>query len=271
MRRAARAIGKAARCFPLPVCDALVSSLEAMGNLTETGMEALRFMTPLSMDVLVFALARRMASDEPLEGGGPVSARGYSGAGPLGARSAVGEDGYSPARWLSSLASFTAWLARKFPSQSIAPVLAVLQRRLQAGGLAHLVVLRELLAVAGGVHPRGQLKPSQAKALGGSLALEESTSDVKGRPSGDSMSAVAATLTFGLRTAAAADDVVALDRRRGVAEGGQPLLEVAGGFAMTMQLLVSQARDGAAWSDMARHGTLRAAAEAQDAVRAVSD
>lgn len=273
MRRAARAIGKASRAFPLPVCDALVGSLESMGNLTETGMEALRFMTPQSLDVLVFALARRLASDEPNEGGASVAQGGYREAGALGSRDAFGGDGHSASRWMHALAGLTAWLARKFPSQSIAPLLAVVQRRLLAGSLSHLVVLREVLAVAGGVPPLGQLNPSQAKAMGGSLALEESTvvGALRGRPSRDSMAAVRAVLAYGLRAGPAADDVPQLEHRAKGGAGGRPLLEVPGGFVMSLQVLAAQARDGAAWSERARQGTLRSAAESQDAARMVSD
>lgn len=101
LRQSGRMLGKLSHSNPFPVMEILVSTLERYDNLIPLSTEAMKYVGPLSLDVVAFTLVDRLWMDRPRSKG----------------------DGMTSADWLSSLAAFTGAFYRRYHQVEIGALL----------------------------------------------------------------------------------------------------------------------------------------------------
>lgn len=165
IRDVSRGVAKVCHHHPLVVFSTILSQIESYDNLVEVMVDALRFVTPLSLDVLGFCILSRL-----------------SGSGDNGFvnRSRLKEDGVNVSQWLQSLESFTGYFYKRFPSMELRGILRYLIGRLKDGHVMELGMLRTLLKTAGGwafadYSPAANLSMTQLEGRAGSTALQRET------------------------------------------------------------------------------------------------
>ncbi|KAK0490679.1 transcription factor/nuclear export subunit protein 2-domain-containing protein [Armillaria novae-zelandiae] len=126
-----------------------VNQIMAYDNLASVVIQALRFVTNMGFDVLVFIILDALSNQK---------------------KERVKEDGVNTSDWLQSLASFTGMLFRRY-SADLTPVLKYIVHQLQNGMTSEIVVLRELIWKMAGVEPLPSLSDSQIMAMAGGPAL----------------------------------------------------------------------------------------------------
>jgi THO complex subunit 2 len=143
-----------------------VNQIMAYDNLANVVIQALRYVTNMGFDVLVFIVLDALAN--------PMKAR-------------VKDDGVNTSDWLQStfiigcflaiplisysgLASFTGMLFRRY-SADLSPVLKYIVHQLHNGQTTEIVVLRELIWKMAGIEPLPSLSESQIAAMAGGPAL----------------------------------------------------------------------------------------------------
>jgi THO complex subunit 2 len=144
-----RAIAKHSHNCPLIVYNYILSQIESFDNLIPIIVDALRYSTQLSRDVMAYLMiAQLQKQDEKLK---------------------KGDTTYS--QWFSSLSRFVATYYKKYPHTELKGLFHYLLGRLSAGDSLDLLVLRELLATMGGCETLLDLSASQLEALAGGRAL----------------------------------------------------------------------------------------------------
>ena len=166
LRDSSRAIAKVCTSNPLVVFTTILNQIEAYDNMINVMVESLRFVPPLSLDVLGFCIWSR------LSGRGSV--------GGLANRSRLKEDGVNVSQWLQSLESFTGAFYKKFPMIEFKALLIYLLGRLQDGHVMELGILRTLLKMSGGwafadYAPAASLAATQLEGRAGSTLLKQET------------------------------------------------------------------------------------------------
>ncbi|KAK0191289.1 transcription factor/nuclear export subunit protein 2-domain-containing protein [Armillaria mellea] len=126
-----------------------VNQIMAYDNLASVVIQALRFVTNMGFDVLVFIILDALSNQK---------------------KERVKDDGVNTSDWLQSLASFTGMLFRRY-SADLTPVLKYIVHQLQNGMTSEIVVLRELIWKMAGVEPLPSLSDSQIMAMAGGPAL----------------------------------------------------------------------------------------------------
>ena len=101
LRQSGRMLGKLSHSNPFPVMEILVSTLERYDNLIPLSTEAMKYVGPLTLDVVAFTLVDRLWMDRPRSKG----------------------DGMTSADWLSSLAAFTGAFYRRYHQVEIGALL----------------------------------------------------------------------------------------------------------------------------------------------------
>lgn len=132
-----RNLARLTHAVPEMIAQVLVTQLASYPNLIAPVVETLRYLTPLSLDVLLFTFIAHLATQEATR---PEQAKQ--------------PDGVTPALWLTSTAQALGLLCRKYAASGagkldLAPLLHYLFRLLRADKSAQLVVLQELLAQLG--------------------------------------------------------------------------------------------------------------------------
>jgi len=136
VRDMGRQVSKVTHSNPLVVLSTILNQIESYGNLIEMMVEAVRFVTPLSLDVLGFCILSRL--------------RGAASGGGGGNRSRLKGDGVNVSQWLASIEAFTGAFYKKCPDVEFRGILCFLIHRLSQGHVIELGVLRTLLKTAGG-------------------------------------------------------------------------------------------------------------------------
>jgi hypothetical protein len=163
IRDTSRAVAKVCHSYPLVVFTTILNQIESYDNLVQVMVDCLRFVTPLSLDVLGFCILSRLSG----------SAGGVN-------RSRLKEDGVNVSQWLQSLESFTGAFYKCFPFIELRGILCYVMRRLKDGHVMELGVLRKLLKTAGGwafadYAPVASLSASQLEGRAGSTLLRRET------------------------------------------------------------------------------------------------
>lgn len=163
IRDTSRAVAKVCHSHPLVVFTIILNQIEAYDNLVQVMVDCLRFVTPLSLDILGFCILSRLCG----------SAGGVN-------RSRLKEDGVNVSQWLQSLESFTGAFFKSFPFIELRGILCYLMRRLKDGHVMELGVLRTLLKTSGGwafadYSPAASLSKNQLEGRGGSTLLKRET------------------------------------------------------------------------------------------------
>ncbi|KAG2445899.1 hypothetical protein HXX76_000503 [Chlamydomonas incerta] len=145
----ARMVAKVAHANPMPVMEAVVTQIEVYDNQIEVSLEALKYLSPLSYDVLTFVILSRLAVE----------------------RDKVKEDGVNISSWLQGLARFTGAACRRFSDLDVGAVLQFLVNTLRAGDAFDLLVLQQIIVSMTGVRLEAMLSEEQMDALAGGPEL----------------------------------------------------------------------------------------------------
>lgn len=167
IRDMSRAVAKCSHSHPLVVFSTILNQIESYDNLIQVMVDACRFVTPLSLDVLGFCILQRLMG---------TTATGAATAG----RRKVKESGFNVSQWLQSLESFTGAFYKRFPHVEFQGILCYLTKRLSEGQVMELGVLRTLLKNAAGwsfedYAPAASLSSTQLEGRAGSTMLKRET------------------------------------------------------------------------------------------------
>ncbi|EPQ59661.1 hypothetical protein GLOTRDRAFT_136479 [Gloeophyllum trabeum ATCC 11539] len=153
-------VAKLAHSNPCIFFANAVNQIMAYENLANVVIQVLRYVTNLGFDVLVFLILDAFAN--------PNKAR-------------VKDDGVNTADWLTSLASFTGMLFRRY-SADLTSLLKYIVNQLFNGEVTDTIVLRELIWRMAGIEPLPNLNESQIIAMAGGplLRIEAVASTTRG-------------------------------------------------------------------------------------------
>ena len=169
-------VAKLAHSNPCILFQNAVNQIQAYENLATVVIQALRYVTNMGFDVLVFIILGAFSNP---------------------AKERVKDDGVNISDWLQSrsagshpvqcssfllgLASFTGMLFRRY-SADLTPVLKYIVHQLHNGQATEIVVLRELIWKMAGIEPLPSLSESQMAAMAGgpSLRIEAISSEARG-------------------------------------------------------------------------------------------
>ncbi|KAF5393664.1 hypothetical protein D9757_000298 [Collybiopsis confluens] len=126
-----------------------VNQIMAYDNLAAVVVQALKNITNLGFDVLIFVILDAMANPN---------------------KERVKDDGVNTSDWLLNLAAFTGMLFRRY-SANITPILTYIVHQLQNGQTTEIVVLRELIWKLADIEPLPSLSDSQIQAMAGGPVL----------------------------------------------------------------------------------------------------
>lgn len=131
VRQYGRLVAKVTHSNPVIVLPLIIDQLQAYDNIIAPVVDAFKFLTPLSFDVLIFYLLKSLSSPE---------------------RDRLKEDGTNIASWLQNLAQFSASLFRKYyASLDLSPLLKYIYSQLIDDNCLDLVILQDLLTQMTGV------------------------------------------------------------------------------------------------------------------------
>ncbi|KAG6897219.1 hypothetical protein C0992_003417 [Termitomyces sp. T32_za158] len=153
-------VAKLAHSNPCVFFDRAVHQIMSYDNLANVVIQALRYVTNMGFDVLVYIIVDAFSD--------PHKPR-------------LKDDGVNTADWLQSLASFTGMLFRRY-SADLTPVLTYVMHQLYNGQTTELVVLKELIWKMAGIEPLPSLSDAQVTAMAGGpiLRIESIASATRG-------------------------------------------------------------------------------------------
>ncbi|KIK99679.1 hypothetical protein PAXRUDRAFT_822444 [Paxillus rubicundulus Ve08.2h10] len=142
-------VAKLAHSNPCIFFTNAVNQIMAYDNLANVVIQALRYVTNMGFDVLVYIILDALSNPH---------------------KNRVKDDGVNTSDWLQSLASFTGMLFRRY-SADLSPLLKYVVHQLYNGQTTEMVVLRELIWKMAGIEPLPSLSDSQISAMAGGPAL----------------------------------------------------------------------------------------------------
>ncbi|KAF9224309.1 hypothetical protein BS17DRAFT_779623 [Gyrodon lividus] len=142
-------VAKLAHSNPCIFFTNAVNQIMAYDNLANVVIQALRYVTNMGFDVLVYIILDALSNPH---------------------KNRVKDDGVNISDWLQSLASFTGMLFRRY-SADLSPLLKYVVHQLYNGQTTEIVVLRELIWKMAGIEPLPSLSDSQIAAMAGGPAL----------------------------------------------------------------------------------------------------
>ncbi|TFY81790.1 hypothetical protein EWM64_g2223 [Hericium alpestre] len=142
-------VAKLAHSNPCIFFRNAVNQIMAYDNLAGVVIQALKYVTNMGFDVLVYIILEALSN--------PNKAR-------------VKDDGVNTSDWLQSLASFTGMLFRRY-SADITPLLKYIVHQLYNNQTTEIVVLRELIWKLAGIEPLPSLSDAQVTAMAGGPTL----------------------------------------------------------------------------------------------------
>ncbi|KAK7061446.1 THO complex subunit 2 [Favolaschia claudopus] len=153
-------VAKLAHSNPCIFFTNAVNQIMAYDNLANVVIQALRYVTTMGFDVLVFIILDALANPN---------------------KDRLKDDGVNTSDWLQSLASFTGMLFRRY-SADLTPLLKYIVHQLHNGQTTEIIVLRELIWKMAGIEPLPSLSDSQIIAMAGGpcLRIEAIASTTRG-------------------------------------------------------------------------------------------
>ncbi|KAF5387899.1 hypothetical protein D9615_000104 [Tricholomella constricta] len=153
-------VAKLAHSNPCIFFSNAVHQIMAYDNLANVVIQALRYVTNMGFDVLVYIILDALSNPN---------------------KQRLKDDGVNTGDWLQSLASFTGMLFRRY-SADLTPVLTYVMHQLHNGQTTELVVLRELIWKMAGIEPLPSLSDAQVAAMAGGpvLRIESVASATRG-------------------------------------------------------------------------------------------
>ena len=153
VKHMARSLSMTTHCCPLISFNHILSSIEVFDNMIPFVVDALKYITDLSRDVMAYLLVVQLQKDSQ--------------------KLKPGDTHYSD--WFSSMARFIATFYRKYPTACLSGLLNFLVRGLCKGESLDLLVLRELLSKMGGCETMLDLSNTQLEGMSGGRALQAET------------------------------------------------------------------------------------------------
>ena len=158
-RQYGRHLGKLTHVVPSIVFDTMLEQIQAYDNLIVPVVEMMRYLTPMSFDVLTFIILSHLASPQKTQ---------------------MKTDGLNVSMWMQSLSSFCGNLYKKYPSIELVGLLQYIANTLKSGTSLQLLLLRDLVTKMAGIEPLEDLSVDQLEAHAGGETLKTSVTDVLG-------------------------------------------------------------------------------------------
>jgi THO complex subunit 2 len=155
VRQYGRLVAKVTHSNPVIVLPLILDQVQAYDNIIPAVIEAFRFLTPLSFDILIFCLLRALGSPE---------------------RDRLKEDGTNIASWLQNLAQFSAAIFRKYPHiLDPAPLFRYIYSQLLDENCLDIIILQEILTQISGIEKPENSSETilEVSASGGPILLQE--------------------------------------------------------------------------------------------------
>eukprot|EP01052_Picozoa_sp_SAG31_P009618 SAG31_NODE_509_length_14732_cov_13.043600_6_plen_1068_part_00 len=159
VKQQGRALGKLSHSNPIAVFERVVDTVHKMPNITTALVKSLRYITPLSFDVLTFMIIEALSDP---------------------AKSRMKDDGANIAEWLTSLAKLAAQMCRQYATVELSAFLKYVAQQLISGTLEDLVLLRELVGAMSGLEAIEDLPEEVFLGQTGGATLRNETAHSSG-------------------------------------------------------------------------------------------
>lgn len=147
-----RQIGKLSHNNPIIVCDYILAQIQRFDNFILPVVESLKFMTPLSYDVLSFSIIIALSDPD---------------------KDKMKHDSTNISSWLQSIANFCALTFKKYPIELIAMIQYVIDQ-LKMKKSHDLLILQEIVQKMSGIEVLSEVNDLQLDAMaGGDLLRQE--------------------------------------------------------------------------------------------------
>ncbi|CCG84765.1 protein of unknown function [Taphrina deformans PYCC 5710] len=141
-----RRLAKTSHSNPCIVLNIALNQIESYDNLVDVVIEASRYFTLLTFDVLVFVMLTLLSNTQ---------------------KRRLKEDGTSVAHWLQSLSSFTAKIFRRYSHMDPSPIAVYVAKQLKMNNAFDLIILRDLINEMAGLRPTSDLSEEQLQGCAG--------------------------------------------------------------------------------------------------------
>lgn len=145
-----RRLAKVSHSNPCIVLNIALNQIESYDNLVDVVIEASRYFTLLTFDVLVYVLLTLLSNTQ---------------------KRRLKDDGTSVAHWLQSLSSFTAKIFKRYSHMDASPVAIYVAKQLRNNNAFDLIILRDLINEMAGIRPSSDLSDDQLQGCGGGPCL----------------------------------------------------------------------------------------------------
>uniref|UniRef100_UPI00358DF603 THO complex subunit 2 isoform X2 n=1 Tax=Myxine glutinosa TaxID=7769 RepID=UPI00358DF603 len=144
-----RQIGKLSHCNPTILFDYILSQIQKFDNLINPVVDALKYLTSLSYDILAYCIIEALANPE---------------------KEKMKYDDTTISLWLQSLASFCGAIFRKYPIE-LTGILQYVANQLKASKSCDLLILKEVVHKMAGIEITEDVTNEQLEALSGGELL----------------------------------------------------------------------------------------------------
>ena len=154
-----RHLGKITHANPCVVFDTILSQIQSYDNLIVPVVEMMKYLTPMSFDVLSYMLLAHLSDPE---------------------KTRLKSDGLNVSLWMQSLSSFCGNLYKKYPTIELVGLLQYIANTLKSGQSLQLLVLRDMVTKMAGIDMFEDLSQDQLEATAGGETLRNSVTDILG-------------------------------------------------------------------------------------------
>ena len=159
VKQQGRALGKLSHSNPIVVFERVIDNVRMMPNIITALVKSLRYITPLSFDVLTFMIVEALADPT---------------------RKRMKDDGANVADWLTSLSKLAAQMCRQYATVETSAFLRYVAQQLISGTLEDLILLRELISAMAGLEAFEELTDTQLQGQTGGSTLRSETNQTSG-------------------------------------------------------------------------------------------
>ena len=153
-----RHLGKLTHCNPSVVFDTILGQIQAYDNLIVPVVDMMKYLTPMSFDVLSYMLLVHLSSN----------------------KTRLKDDGLSISLWMQSLSSFCGNLYKKYTAIELVGLLQYITNTLKSGQSLQMLVLRDLVTKMAGIDTLEDLSADQLDAQAGGETLRNCVIDLLG-------------------------------------------------------------------------------------------
>ncbi|CAG7823395.1 unnamed protein product [Allacma fusca] len=158
-----RLLGKLSHSMPTIIFDYVLSQIQLFDNLITPVIDALKFLTSLSYDVLGYCLLEAMSPSVN-------SSSGQLSLMLMPNRPRTKHDGSTISQWLQSLASFVGAICKKY-SLELVPLLQYVANQLKSKQSLDLLLLKEIVHKMTGIEAAEEMTTEQLDAMAGGELL----------------------------------------------------------------------------------------------------